>query len=459
MLFYRFVRWLTGLALAVFYKREVFGGAIPQEGPILLVGNHPNGLVDPVLVMRLAPRPVRLLGKAPLFKMPLIGFLARRMHALPVYRRQDDPGQTTKNEETFEAAWDALAEGSAVCIFPEGFSHSVPHLQKVRTGAARIALGAEARHDFRLGVRVVPLGLTYRDKHRFRGQAVVEIGTPIAVEDLKDLHAKDGVQAVRELTARIGRALESLTINVDQWEDMPLIEAAEEIYSLEKPSEERAGARTLGERIPRLRRFADGLSLLRDRDPVRVDAVATKVAGYRDRLKRLGLSAADLDGRYTAAKVVRFAVRNLLALLFGLPLATVGSMAFYLPYQLPRFVVGLVDPPLDIVATVKILAACVVFPLWYVGLLLAIGLGLGAPGALAAAVVLPLAGLYAIRFREGREEALEDAAVFFRLTTRRALRDRLLERRAALAREITQLADEVDRLAADVASAAQSAAG
>ncbi len=454
MWLYRFVRWLTGLALSVFYKREVIGDAIPVEGPIVLVANHPNGLIDPVVVMHVAPRPIRLLGKAPLFKMPVIGFLARSMRALPVYRQQDFPGQTARNDETFEAAWKALEERSAVCIFPEGVSHSIPHLQKVRTGAARIALGAEGRAGFRLGVRVVPLGLTYRNKHRFRGDAVVEVGKPIPVDDLADLHGKDPVAAVRELTGRIGRALESLTINVESWEDLPLIEAAEDIYALERPPEERDASRSLKDRLPRLRRFADGLALLRETQAARVTTLANRVAAYHDRLERLGLTPADLDARYSPTRVLRFTLRNLAAILFGLPLATVGAVVFYLPYQFPRFVVAVVDPPLDVVATVKILASCVIFPLWYLGLLLLSGLTVGVVPTSIAAVALPVVGLYAVHFRERREEAFEDAAVFLRLVTRRALRDRLLGRRAELARQIEVLRDEVEKLQAGVAAQA-----
>jgi glycerol-3-phosphate O-acyltransferase / dihydroxyacetone phosphate acyltransferase len=446
MWLYRFVRWLTGLALSVFYKGEVIGESIPAEGPIILVANHPNGLIDPVLVVHVSPRPVRLLGKAPLFKMPLIGFLARGMRALPVYRRQDDPTQTAKNEETFEAAWDALQEGSAVCIFPEGVSHSVPHLQKVRTGAARIALGAEGRAGFKLGVRIVPLGLTYQNKHLFRGHAVVEVGKPIAVADLAELNARDPVAAVKELTLRIGRALESLTINVETWEDLPLIEAAEGIYSLERPAADVGKSRKLEDRIPRLRRFAEGLALMRETANERVNAVVDRVVAYRDRLNRLGLRSEDLDARYSAARILRFTLRNLAAILFGLPLATIGAIFFYLPYQFPRFIVAVVDPPLDVMATVKILASCVIFPIWYIGLLVLSGLTFGLIPTLVLAVLLPIAGLYAIHFRERREEAFEDAAVFFRLVTRRALRDRLLARRAELARQIEELKAEVEKL-------------
>ena len=57
--------------------------------------------------------------------------------------------------------------------FPEGRSHSEPGLIELRTGAARIALGAEAQSNWQLGLQIVPAGITYRRKSLFRGQALV----------------------------------------------------------------------------------------------------------------------------------------------------------------------------------------------------------------------------------------------------------------------------------------------
>src|SRR6185295_18872207 len=104
-MFYSFTRWLFAAILSFFYRWEHLGGSIPGDGPIVIVGNHPNGLIDPVAVMRLTKRPVRFLAKAPIFKMPVLGWLVRGMHCLPVYRKQDDPTQMGKNEETFQAAY------------------------------------------------------------------------------------------------------------------------------------------------------------------------------------------------------------------------------------------------------------------------------------------------------------------------------------------------------------------
>ncbi len=442
-MFYEFLRHFIGACLELFYRRSDLGGKIPESGPIVIVANHPNGLVDPMLLGHITTRQVRFLAKAPLFKMPIVGSILRKVGGLPVYRVQDSPGEQDKNEQTFAACYEALEQGSAIAIFPEGVSHSVPHLQRMKTGAARIAFGAEARRNFNLGVRIVPVGLTYRNKHRFRGQVATEIGEPIEVRAYERAWREDPRRASEELTEEIAERLSNLTLNVERWEDLPAVEAADFIYASEKGLSLRAE-----ERQPRLRLFAEGLQLMRAHDPARVEKLRDQISSFSERLHHIGANPADLDARYTPGVVLKYFLRNLAALLFGLPLATLGVVVFYVPYQIPRLVISLKDPPLDIVASVKIGVILVVFPLWHALVVALFGLTTGWIGAVAAAVMVPVCGWYAIRFLERREEAIEDAALFFRLGLRRARKQRLIERRAMLAKEIDEMIAARDRLLA-----------
>ncbi|HEX5831025.1 MAG TPA: 1-acyl-sn-glycerol-3-phosphate acyltransferase, partial [Gemmatimonadaceae bacterium] len=132
----RVARLVTG----TYYSLTIDGAPVPRGGPVLLVGNHPNSLLDPALLAAAAGRPVRFLAKAPLFAMPQLGWLMRAAGCIPVYRRLDDPAQMARNVDSLAAAEVALAEGSAIGLFPEGISHHEPALAPLKTGAARIAL-------------------------------------------------------------------------------------------------------------------------------------------------------------------------------------------------------------------------------------------------------------------------------------------------------------------------------
>src|SRR5688500_1078496 len=198
---------VSAFATKVYYRFAVAGADVPRTGPVLLVANHPNSLLDPAMVAAAARRPVRFLAKSSLFSHPAVGWLVRGAGAIPVYRQQDDPGQMRRNLEMFRAVHTALASGAAVGIFPEGISHNLPAIAPLKTGAARIALGAATL----IGAPfpIVPMGLVVRDKGTFRSAALAIIGAPVAWDDIAPLGI-DGPEAVRALTARIDAAIREI---------------------------------------------------------------------------------------------------------------------------------------------------------------------------------------------------------------------------------------------------------
>ncbi len=430
-------RW----AVALYYRRVELGGKVPAAGPVLLVANHPNGLVDPVLLTATTSRPVRFLGKAPLFEMPVIGSVMRGIDALPVYRAQDG-ADTAQNRATFGAVYAALGAGELVCLFPEGRSHDEPALAKLKTGAARMALGAEAERGFALGVRIVPVGLVYRAKSRFRSSVAVWIGAPIECADLAALHARDEREAVHVLTERIAAGLRAVTLDLERWEDLPLLDLAERIHAS-------ADVASGGEaaRFARLTAFAAGLHELRSRDPAAVAALSARVASFRARLARLGLDAEDLperlERRTTRRGVLRFALANLARLAVGLPLAVAGKVFWFVPYRAVPWIARPFAATAAVLATGRILAALLLFPLWLAAL--AALAARASPWAAALVVVLaPALGLFALAFRDWRAEIRDEAQVFLRLAARSRLRAHLARERAELARAIDGLRERLE---------------
>ncbi|RKH64310.1 lysophospholipid acyltransferase family protein, partial [Corallococcus llansteffanensis] len=356
-MFYACVRAVVALALRLFYRLKVNAPAEQPSGPVLFVGNHPNGLIDPALVFILTRRQVTFLAKAPLFKLPVIGWLLKGLDALPVYRKQDDPAQMGRNEGTLDAAKGALVKGRAITIFPEGKSHSEPALAELKTGAARIALNA-AREG--APVRIIPVGLTYAQKNVFRSEVLIDQGAPIDVTAFlpKDAEPTSEQESVRALTERVAEGLRAVTLNLEQWEDLPVVQVAEQLYAF------RQGSKLDPER---LRLWARGVRLFRAQEPDRYERLRLHLASFRNRMALVQATRPeDLSVEYRPGNVAPFVVKTLLTLVFGLPLYALGLVLFGLPYPVPRMAAKRAE--LDVQATVKFLTALVVSLGWWWGL-------------------------------------------------------------------------------------------
>lgn len=427
--FYRFVRAIIGFALHLFYHVEVSSPGRDFSGPVIYVGNHPNGLIDPALIFIISDRPETFLAKAPLFRMPVIGWILRRLRALPVHRKQDDPSQMHRNESTLESAIQALVGGGAITLFPEGKSHSEPSLADLKTGTARIALGA-ARPD--VPVKIVPVGLTYAEKNRFRSQVLIEVGDPIVVSHAPDTQQVD---LVRNLTAQIAEGLRRVTLNLDAWEDLALIQFADSLYTL------RTGDREGDPR--RIRNFAGGAQLFRREEFQRFEQIRRDLMSFREQLKLARANPRDLALEYRTEEVMIFIARNLLVLTIGLPLFASGIILFAIPFQLIRQLSHAIRAELDIQATVKFLATLVIAPLWWALLTTIAWTFFGTWGGISALLgLLPLA-VFTRYFLEHWKRVLQDVQTFFVLGSRARLRERLLRRGDILARDIEGVANKL----------------
>lgn len=420
-----FLSHVANASLRVYYRLRRAGGAVPQSGPVLLVANHPNSLLDPAMVALAARRPVRFLAKAPLFKDPLVGFLVRGAGSIPVYRKSDDPSQVGRNEEMFRAVHEALAGGAAVGIFPEGLSHSDPSLAPLKTGAARIALGTFASHGIR--VPIVPIGSVFRNKNLFRSEALVTVGRPVTWDDLSPDAGSDG-HAVRELTQRIDGALRDVTVNLERWEDATLVELAEAIYAAEfgqatDAAEWVARLRTTTETLTHLRQAGDG--------PV---PLAKDISRHGRILQRLGLRPQDVVEDPKRPGAFWWVLRRLpLGGVVPLVVLAVGTVVFFVPYRLTAIVEKRARPRDDVRATHKLLAGAIVFPLWIVTLSLVLGALAGPLVGLLTLVGLPALGLFTLGLHEQWREAGVEAARYLTLKRRREMIEPLREQQRALA--------------------------
>lgn len=405
-----------------FYRRiEIIGlESVPDQGPVIFAVNHPNGLVDPLFVLCFAPRPVSFLGKAPLWGYPLIGWFVRTFESIPVYRKQDNV--TGTNWETFAKAREVLARGGSIAIFPEGTTHSDPQLRELKTGAARIALGAEID-----GLVIIPAGIYYTAKQIFRSSALIAFGDPIPVGPQPiDEMGEPPRDAVDALTARIDAGLDAVTLQADSHAALDLIGRAEDIFTAEEDQ-------PLSEELELRRRFTEGYHFLREHDPARLRRLESAIAQFNAELGRARLEPHEL--------VPRFELTTLIGALVLLPLALIGAILHYPVYQLigalaTRFSKG----EREVVATMKFVSALLLYPLTWIAIASLVALRNGALIGGVALIVVPLLGFITLREFEDLDDLIGRVRA---LTLSRRAYQRLRAERSELRREMIKVAEEM----------------
>lgn len=434
------------LVTRVFFRSVEVSGLdnVPMDGPVIFVGNHPNSLLDPVMVTTTCPRAVRFAAKDVLFKGPLKPFLWL-LGSVPVKRRQDQvegakedapvegAPERVDNSAAFDELFKILGQGEAFGIFPEGISHTRPELAPLKTGAARIAIGATQQG---IPVRVVPVGLHYRRRDRMRSRVLVQYGQPVVVDDaLMAKAAADGQTAARELTASIGMALRAQTINTADFDTLRVLDGVRRLYKPEGVT------LSLAQQAELMRRFIEHWERLQLVPEIK--QYYSDVESYQLSLRALGLTDKDLRGDPLSlfARIEHIA-RHVLFALVLVP-AAIPGIVVHLPVLIMAVWAGeTLTSRGDVRATVKMCAATL---LTMMGYALAAGLVLwrvpppdGVVAALSTLGALVLSGYATIRVLEKQSEMRRGLKTFVALlhldqeiarlaAERERLRSRLLE--------------------------------
>lgn len=452
---------LARLVVRVFFRRvERVGAArLPPAGPALLVANHQNGMMDPLLIVAALPlgAPVpRFLATHTLWRNPALRPWLELGGVIPVYRPQDVAGAASpgRNLGAFARCHEQLAAGGRVALFPEGTSHSEPSLVPLKTGAARIVLETARRFAVVVPL-VVPIGLLFEAKGSFRSRALVEIGDPIdpspeiAADRAHGGGAEDApaAEAVHALTARIDSGLHAVTLSYGSWEEARRIGRAAELFQRDlEASGGLPGEAALAARFSAQRAFIDGYAALCRRFPERTAAAAAAVESYDRLLGDLDLRDDQVAATYPAAPVAAWLLRTALRLLVPLPLALVGMALNWIPYRLVGEIAARATREPDMPASFKVFGGIVLFPLaWLVEAVLAARLtgppaGLRAAAAGAVLLAAPLTGWLALRFDDARGRLVREARAYLLLRSRRAIAAELRRRRAAALAEVRELA-------------------
>lgn len=427
----RLLTLLARLALRGFFRRvEVTGaGVTGGDRPILVVANHFYGLVDPVMLARVFGRLPRFLAKSTLWDLALVRPLLSLAGMIPVYR-PEDATDVAGNREVFAACHRVLARGGLVGIFPEGMTHDDPAIRPVRTGAARIALGAHAAGVEQL--RIVPVGLVFDDKIALRSRVLARVGRPVDVGGVAaglggDGRVVDDRAAVRALTDLIAARLREVAPDYRSDREARVLRRAADV-ALRTGRGEGVDV-SLAEQEALARRLAAAPAARRDE-------VTQALARYHLDLDLAGLRDRQVEPGYRASTLLRRTLVTTARLLLLAPLALVGAAWNLVPYWIVRLVGRVVSEPVT-KGTARLLTALIVFPVAWSGAAV-LDPWEGVPAGVAAFLLAPVLGLVAVAWAESLVRVHRDWRGWIGLTERRSLLPAVREARGEVVRAVAR---------------------
>lgn len=395
---YAILKLIYRLGLHVFFRRfEVRNRHLmPERGPLLVVSNHPNTFMDPIVTASLLRQPVYFIAKSTVFGSGLQNWLLRQMQLIPIHRREDNPNQAFSNKEAFKASYEALAQGKTLLIFPEGNSFNQRRLRQIKTGTARIALGAAAAQG--LPVRILPVGLNYSAPTRFRSNVFVNVGEPIEVAQFLEQYHHDPQTTVQQLTTTIRERLETLIIHTPTDEEDSLARQIEHIYKERLVELVPAQVPEHVQDFLLTKAIIRALNFFSERAPQRVEIFKAELQSYLLQLKRLRLHDALLGKGHQT--LLRRSMAGMLLLLLGLPLYLYGLLHNYIPYIIPSRVARALTREEEWFAPIMLTVGIFTFPAFY-GLELWLAykwLHLSQSNLLLYLLTLPLSGFFTLGY-------------------------------------------------------------
>lgn len=445
------MRGLLGLALGFYFRRieRFHPERVPASGPILFVSNHPNSLTDSFIIGTSVSRKVNFVATVQLFRIAPLKWLLNRCGVIPINRVKDDPKAMRTVAATFEACFKVLEAGQAVGIFPEGITYDDSQLKEVKSGAARMALELEQRHEGKLHLQVLPVGLTYSAKEKYRSDVLVHFGEPLRAADFLTDYAEHRKECINRLTAELERRLQSLILHLPRLEHARVIAAVERLY-LDKL---RIGNSIIhepilpgAEALLLSRRITEVVEQVYEREPERARSFAQKLAVYERWLARLHLPEQEIARPSGRGRLLLTNVGWSLLAVLGAPIAVYGWVHRLIPYLVVAWAIGKFPEPNKRkaqVSTTVIAAGIVAFGICFSAYVALVHHFFGWPLSLWYGLSLPAASLFAhyyVRNLQRLSMSVRHLLILFRAPS--AAR-RLLTMRS-------QLIDEIEAVRAEV---------
>lgn len=363
---YRILKVIVGLGIRIYYReiRVVNQENLDHGGPLILIANHPNTLMDAWIMGFINRRRVHYMAKATFFNSPFKRRLLGAIGMIPINRKTDGATAGVSNRDSFEACYELLERGEILVIFPEGTSYLERRLREIKTGTARIALEVESRNDGNLGLLVIPVGLNYISADRFRGRVLAHVGKPIPVDAFLEEYKTHQGLAAKKLTDRFRRELSRVFVTMDDAAKETLVQQLTFLFDSRYSKDEEKGVQ---QSIGLLKQVQDRLDEVSVATPWKIDEIRAQTTELVQSLSFFGIRPDFLDRPYRSTLYLRQTVQSWLFLLLTIPFFLFG----YAHNALTYYAIGRLIPRLtrevEYHAPLVVLFGLFLYPLTYFG--------------------------------------------------------------------------------------------
>jgi len=393
---YQLLKILISFGMRLYYREIQIRNrdGLKHDGPLIIIANHPNTLMDAWIISYFCKQPIYYLTKGTFFNTPFKRWILGSLNMIPVNRPMDNRTAGVSNNDSFEACYKVLSEGKTLVIFPEGNSVMERLLRELKTGTARIALEALRRNKGQLNLGVVPVGLFYSQANRFRSSVYVNVGNIFSVDDYLPAFEKDPMATSRVLTARFREVLEGVNV-VSGSKEMERL--SDNISHLFKFAGYKGSAEDKAELVRRVNASLEKIQIDRPDELNEIQRLVESGLWQKEQLDLQGGFSEEVLNRTVYLRRLVFSVVYLLP---GLPLYIVGVMANSPAFFTTRILLPRLIKNVEYHAPLAVLLGLILYPLNYAGNLILIHL-LFRPETwmlLTMLIAMPFLGMFAFNY-------------------------------------------------------------
>ncbi len=322
----------------IYYKKIVISNAeyVPRDGHLIFTPNHQNALMDPLaIILALKTQPV-FVARSDIFKKPLIAKFLILIKILPIYRIRDGFSSLKKNNEVFTKTIDVIENKNGLCVLPEGNHEGHRRLRPFKKGFARIAFQTEEANDFKMDIKIVPVGLDYSSYEKCRSVLHINFGKPLPVSDFYEIYKKNNVKGINALKDELSKHLKPLMVNIESEEFYSLYDELREIYKtqmckrLSFPNSEQPYKLKADQALIRI------LEKYEKDHMGKMTEFQEAVLKYKSRIEKLNLSYELIQNGPPPIASLLF--RSLMLLILS-PIFIYGLIHNYLVYKIPLLII------------------------------------------------------------------------------------------------------------------------